>query len=365
MHRARALPECGSETVGTGVTTTDDDDVAAFCIDGSLEVIALLDPVRARQVVHCLVHTGKFASWNGKVTCLGGSAGQDDGVVIGLQLLHRKVHPHCRVGSKLRALGLHLSQPPVQVALFHLELGNPVPQQAPDPVGALEYHHAVSSTGELLCRCQACRSGAHHGYTPASVLGRYQRGDPAFGPCPVDDAHLDLLDGHRGLVDAEHTGPLTRCRTEPAGELREVVRGVESIAGLAPVITVDQVVPVGYEVPQGAALVAERYAAVHAPAGLMPEGLFRKRLVDLPPVAQTDRYRTPVRQLPVVLQESPCITHVDFLGPGGGHDRLHLVTAGVPRRRCRLHHPLVVGRHHLGEPLRFDRPVGQQPLGDC
>ena len=60
---------------------------------------------------------------------------------------------------------------------------------------------------------------------------------------------------------------------------------MESIAGVPPVVLVDEVVPVGYEVAEGTAVIAERDAAVHAAAGLVPEGLLREGLVDLAPVA--------------------------------------------------------------------------------
>ena len=65
-------------------------------------------------------------------------------------------------------------------------------------------------------------------------------------------------------VDAEHAGRLARRRAQPAGELGEVVGGVQPLDGLVPVVAVDQVVPVGDEVAERAAVVAERDAAVHA-----------------------------------------------------------------------------------------------------
>ena len=152
MDRACSLPEGRSEAVGTGVTSADDDDVAALCVDGGLELVALLDPVRARQVVHGLVHAGQVPSGYGQVPTLSGTAGEYHCVIVGPELLHRKVHPHRRVGPELRALGFHLRQAPVEVTLFHLELGDPVPQQAPDAVRPLEHHHDVPCPGELLGR---------------------------------------------------------------------------------------------------------------------------------------------------------------------------------------------------------------------
>ena len=92
--------------------------------------------------------------------------------------------------------------------------------------------------------------------------------DPALVPRPVDDLDLDLLDRHRVGVDAEHARRLARRRAQPAGELGEVVRGVQAVDGVAPVVAVDEVVPVRDQVAERAAVVAERDAAVHAAPGL-------------------------------------------------------------------------------------------------
>jgi hypothetical protein len=46
---------------------------------------------------------------------------------------------------------------------------------------------------------------------------------------------------------------------------------MQSVEGLAPLVAVDQVVPVGDEVPERAPLVAERDAAVHAAGSLVLE----------------------------------------------------------------------------------------------
>ena len=43
------------------------------------------------------------------------------------------------VGAELGALGLHLLEAPLEVALLHLELGDAVAQQSADAVGALEH----------------------------------------------------------------------------------------------------------------------------------------------------------------------------------------------------------------------------------
>src|SRR5207249_1095249 len=80
----------------------------------------------------------------------------------------------------------------------------------------------------------------------------------------LEDAGRDRLDGHGIVVDAEHAGRFAGRGTQAARPLGETVGGVEAVDGLAPAVAVHEVVPVGNEVTQRTALVAEGDAAVHA-----------------------------------------------------------------------------------------------------
>ena len=129
----------------------------------------------------------------------------------------------------------------------------------------------------------------------------------------VDDGELDRLDGHGVVVDPEHTGALAGCRTKRAGELREVVGGVQPVDGLPPMGAIDEIVPVRDEVPERAALVAEGDAAVHAARRLLGELGLGPGLQDLAPVLDSRRDR-PVGLLGArVLDETCDLTH----GPPG------------------------------------------------
>ena len=134
----------------------------------------------------------------------GRAAGQHHRVEVGAQLLGGDVDTDVDAGAEFGAFGPHLLQPAVQVALFHLELGNAVAQQPADAVVALEDRHTVSGPGQLLRGGQTGRAGAHHRDRLAGELLRRQRHHPAFIEGVVDDLDLDLLDCHRILVDPEH-----------------------------------------------------------------------------------------------------------------------------------------------------------------
>src|SRR5437660_177446 len=107
--------------------------------------------------------------------------------------------------------------------------------------------------------------GADDGHLLAGAKGRRARGDPALVEGPLDDRKLDRLDRDRVVVDLEHARALARRGAQPARPLGEVVRRVQAVDRLAPVVLVHEVVPVGDDVAERTTLVAERDAAVHAP----------------------------------------------------------------------------------------------------
>ncbi len=203
------------------------------------------------------------------------------------------------------------------MALLHLELGDAVAQQPADAVGALEHHDVVTGARELLRGREARRSGADDGDALARLHVGDLRRDPPFGPRAVDDLDLDLLDRDRVLVDAEHARRLARRRAEATGELGEVVRRVQPLDRVAPVVAVHEVVPVGDEVAERAAVVAERDAAVHAAPGLPLQRVARERLVHLVPVVHAHRDGTPRRGLTRPLEEAGRLTHARPPSPCG------------------------------------------------
>src|SRR5262249_55380761 len=152
------------------------------------------------------------------------------------------------------------------------------------PVFALEDSHQVAGAVELLGRGEPGRTGADDGDGLAGAGGRRLHADPALVERALDDGDLDALDRHRVVVDAEHAGAFARRRAEAARPFREVVRRVQAIDRLAPLVSIDQVVPVRDDVAERAALGAERDAAVHAPAGLLGQLVDRIGEVVLLPV---------------------------------------------------------------------------------
>ena len=156
--------------------------------------------------------------------------------------------------------------------------------------------------------------------------------DPAFVEGAIDDGLLDVLDGDRRLVDAEHAGRLARRGTDAAGELREIVGGVQRADGFAPAAAIDQIVPVGNDVVQRAAGVAEGNAAIHAARALRADFLLGKRLVDLEPVVDALGDGTARRAASRVYSRKPVTLPMGDLriGCAAGRGSAH----GVSARAC-------------------------------
>src|ERR1700733_8160497 len=132
----------------------------------------------------------------------------------------------------------------------------------------------MASPAQLLSGGHARRPGADHSNRLArfAIATRRLRNNPALIPRAIDDRVLDLFDRDRiTLADFEHTCRLARSRTQASRELGEVVRRVQLRNRILEAVVVDEVVPVGDQVAQRTAVVAERHPAIHAARTLLAQ----------------------------------------------------------------------------------------------
>src|SRR5262249_15402036 len=153
-------------------------------------------------------------------------------------------------------------------------VGYPVHEQPADAVGALQERNRVTGARQLLRAGEARWTRTDHRHPFSAALPWRLRCYPPLAPRMVDDVLLDQLDGDGVVVDVEDAGFLARCRAYPPGKLRKVVGRVQAIDGIAPAPPVNQVIPVGDDVPERATLVAEGNPAIHAAGALRFEALF-------------------------------------------------------------------------------------------
>ena len=300
----------GADAVGTGVAAADDDDVLVLRRDLVGDLVAGAHVVGLGEVLHGEVHAREVAAGDRQLARDHGTGGDDHGVVATSQFVPGDVDADVHSGAEAGALRRHLLEALVDVPLLHLEVGDAVAQQAADAVVALEDGDGVSGARQLLGRGEAGGAGADDGDGLAGEASGRVRLHPSAGEGLVDDRHLDLLDGDSRLVDAEDAGGLARRRAQTTRELREVVRGVQPLDGRVALAAPGEVVPLGDEVAERAALVAERHAAVHAAAGLATQLGGVTLLVHLFPVHEPHRNRAAGGQFAIRgLQESLGVSH--------------------------------------------------------
>ena len=230
---------------------------------------------------HGEVDAFAIAAFDGEVARLGCAGAEDDGVEVRHELLGGDVFADFGVAAEGDAFALEQADAAHDDFVFiELHVWDAIHEQAAGTVGALEDGDPVAGFVELSSGAQARGSGADDGdFFTGAGLGRLGE-HPAFFPAVIDDGDLDVFDGHRRVVHAEHARAFARCGADASGELREVVRLVQSLQGFLPKAAVDEVVPLGDEVVDRAsaghaadegAAVAEWNAAVHATRRLLLE----------------------------------------------------------------------------------------------
>jgi hypothetical protein len=241
-------------------------------------------------------------------------------VEVAQQQLRLDVLADVRIAQELDALLLELRDAAADhFTLVEFHVRDAVHQQAARPVLALEYRHRVTGAIQLLRRGEPRGAGTDDGNLLAGAhrgrLGQH----PALVPAAIDDLVLDVLDGDRRVVHAEHARAFAGRRADTAGELGEVVRHVQALECLAPQPAVDEVVPLRDHVVDRAARghaadqlarVAERHAAIHAARALVAQPLLLEVRMELLPVADALERGAVDRQLPQVLDESRWLSHL-------------------------------------------------------
>src|SRR4051794_15252152 len=287
-----------ADAVGAGVAAADHDHV----LPGGRDVPL---PPRARvQVVHREVHAVELASGHRQVARDARAGREHERIVALPELADLDVPADVGAVDELDALGDQLLHPALDERLLDLELRDAELHETARSLVSLVHRHRMPGAGELLRTREPGRTGADDGNGAAGARRSRLRHDPALLPRAIDDRDLDLLDRHRvALVDLEDARRLTWGGTEPPGELGEVVRPVQLLDRLAPPVAVDEVVPVGNEVPERAAAVTERDAALHAARALLAQLDERQRADELPQVAGPLARIALGRLAPVDLQE--------------------------------------------------------------
>ena len=268
-----ALPVGCAHAIGPGIAPADHDHVLvrghqAAARRGADFVIACIALVLLGQEFHRESDAGQFRARNIEPARFLRAAGQHDCIEIFAQRLEADVHAHFARRAKLHTFCLHLYGAAINQVLFHLEVGDAVAQQAAKPIRLLEHGHGMAYARQLLRARKAGRARSDDGHRLAGLRSKHQRLDPAFGKAAIDDRAFDRLDGDRRIDDVQRTSRFARSRAYAPGKLGKIVGGMKHLERLAPVVFIDQMVPVRDDVVHRAAVVAKGYATIHAARSL-------------------------------------------------------------------------------------------------
>src|SRR5215472_13620402 len=299
MNHDRALAIRRAQAVRAGIAAAEDD--YAFAGRGDLgrriEGVAEVAFVLLRQEVHGEMDPLELAPRNRQIARLGRAHRQYDCIVLRAHLVGVDVETDAAVGDDLEPFGFHLLDAAIDDPLFKLEIGNTVGEQSADAIRSLVQRHRMAGAGELLRARQSRRPRSNHRDALARFAPRRHRRDPFLGPRVIDDVLLDQFDRDRIVVDVEHASFFTRRGTDTAGELGKIVSRVQTLDRLAPASAINEVVPIGDNVPERAALVAEGDSAIHAAGALRAQLLLGHLEIEFAPILQALPDRTPRRNL--------------------------------------------------------------------
>ena len=223
------------------------------------------------EEIHGEMDARKFAVFHCQVARRFRSARQHHRVIIGQQHFHGNAHTDFNAGTERHAFRFHLADAAINQVLFHFKVGNAVTQQAADAITFFKQGDAVAGAGELLGGGHARRARAHHRNRLAGFLRRDDGLDPAFFPGAIHDLAFDGFDGDRGFLDVQGAARLAGGGADSASEFGEIVGGVQVLCRRAPLVAIDQIVPVGNLVIDRAALVTKGNAAIHAARRLLAD----------------------------------------------------------------------------------------------
>ena len=181
----------------------------------------------------------------------------------------RNVDADVRVGDELHAFGRHLLQAAVDEVLLHLEIRE-CRSAAGRRCGRLFSNTVTAWPARASC-CAAASPAGPEPITatrlPVRIARRFGRIQPSSKARSMMVFSICLMVTGGSLMPSTQDG-FARRRTDASGELREVVGGVQTADRFLPAAAIDQIVPVGNDVGERAAGVAERHAAIHAARAL-------------------------------------------------------------------------------------------------
>src|SRR5688572_26957925 len=194
------------------------------------------------------------ATFDRQITRLRRPGADDRGIVFVQEDLGFNILSHVRVADESDSLLLHELDPAHHDrVLVELHVGDAVHEQTAGTICAFE--DGDSMAGAIQLRSSRKSGGPRPDncdFLPSANFGLL-RNYPTFFPASIDNRGFDVLDRDGWSVDSEDARSFARSGANAAGELREVIRLVETIERFLPQATVNEIVPLGDQVIDWAA----------------------------------------------------------------------------------------------------------------
>ena len=225
------------------------------------------------EVVHREVHAVELAAGHGQVARDAGARREHDRVEARAQLLGVDVAADVDAAAQLDALRGELLDAPLDDHFSILKSGTPKRTRPPIASSRSNSVTRVARAAQLLRGRHPRRPGADDGDPLAGLAPRRARASPS----PPPTARSMIAFSICLIVTASPSRiSSTHAASHGAGQSRPVNSGKLFVACSCAIasrqaVAVDEVVPVGDEVPERAAVVAEGDAAVHAARALVAQ----------------------------------------------------------------------------------------------
>jgi hypothetical protein len=199
------LSGCSTQAVCSSISTSKDYNPLSCGSDLIINAKPGYSAVCLSQILHCEVNAFQVTSWNLQITRKRSSGSNQNGVVSSTKINPGNILANLNSNSEAHTFCLKLSNTAINVLLFHLEIWDSVAKQPAHSIVFLENGNSVTRTSKLLCGSQASWAGTDNSDSFTSKSFRCVYLNPSVVECVVNNGNFNFFNGHRWLVDSQHT----------------------------------------------------------------------------------------------------------------------------------------------------------------
>ena len=253
---------CGTDTVGTSITTTDYQHILALA--GNQFVLRELhtgeDTVLLRKKFQGKINALQLSSRNLQVACRWRTGRYH----IGIEAFWQFSYIYLLIVSELDALLFEKTKTAVDDALVEFEVRNTITQETTSILTCLEYCYLISLMVQLVGSYQSRRTSTDDSHRLAITLRNLNMYIILREGVLHDGTLILTVGGWLMIHEIQYTRLLAKCRTDASCELRKVVGGIEETISQLPIALVEGIIPLRCLVAQRTSPVTERHTTIHA-----------------------------------------------------------------------------------------------------